>query len=132
MMVAMTTPPPARSNMQRLSNKIGDATVRHVQEDMKATMRNMTHINELRGLPKDTPVNISIDVRYNSNTFVLAPGTSSDRLLLRLLERLWKIRQTGMKSSLYILITNCAELGLRCERKEFWPNVQVMLDVHRR
>jgi hypothetical protein len=69
MLVASTnTPPPARSAMQRLSNSVGMATKMLNLNDIRERMQNCKRINKLRGLPADSPINVSMDVRYNSTT----------------------------------------------------------------
>lgn len=67
---ATNTPPPARASMQRLSNKVGASTVCMNQSDMAERKKQVGLINELRGLPKNSPINVSFDVRYNSNKIV--------------------------------------------------------------
>ena len=63
-------PPPSRSGMQLSSNKVGNITASLVSEDLKQKRQGMKDTNKLRGLPETTPVNISMDARYNSNTIV--------------------------------------------------------------
>ena len=61
------TPPPSRSGMQRTSNRL---------PQLLLSPRLMTYsrrgkkpeINVLRGLPANAPINISMDVRYNSTS----------------------------------------------------------------
>ena len=68
MLIASTnTPPPALSSMTRLSNKVGAATVTLNNEDMARRKQSLKDVNVSRGLPVDEPVNISVDVRYNSS-----------------------------------------------------------------
>lgn len=69
-LAATNTPPPARTSMQRLSNKVGKSTVELNKDDMAARKKEFGAINELRGLPKEAPINVSFDVRYNSNTII--------------------------------------------------------------
>lgn len=63
-------PVPCRSGMQKLSNKAGEAVVNMTMEDLRQRRETMKETNRLRGLPETAPVNISFDVRYNSNTIV--------------------------------------------------------------
>lgn len=69
MLIASTnTPPPALSAMRRLSGRVSSATSMLNIQDMKARREAMKGTNVLRGLPAISPVNISMDVRYNSTT----------------------------------------------------------------
>ena len=71
MLIAATnTPPPARSSMQTLSNSVGEAITDLNNKDMSERRAQCQRVNELRGLPRGDPINISLDVRYNSNTIV--------------------------------------------------------------
>jgi hypothetical protein len=66
---AINTPPPSRSSMQRMSNKVGAIICDMNEKDMKEKRNETKQINVLRGLSKDSPINVAMDVRYNSNTF---------------------------------------------------------------
>ena len=67
-LAATGTPPPARSTMQETANKVGQATVNLNNEDMAKCRKDTKRINQLRGLPATSPVNIQMDARYNSYT----------------------------------------------------------------
>lgn len=74
MLIASTnTPPPALNSMQRLSNAVGTAINSLNTDDMMARKREIHETNELRGLPANAAINVSLDVRYNS-TSIIASG----------------------------------------------------------
>ena len=76
MLIAATnTPPPSLSAMQRLSNNVGQATCTLNDSDMRDRKQNTKKINRLRGLKEDDPINVSVDVRYNSSNI-----TSSQKM----------------------------------------------------
>lgn len=62
------TPPPSRSGMQNLANKVGTITAMMTSDDLAKRREDLKEINSLRGLSKNSPINIGMDVRYNSNT----------------------------------------------------------------
>ena len=64
---ATDIPPPSRSSMQNSANNVGIKTVALNDEDMGARIESLKRVNELRGLPTDSPIAIQIDARYNSN-----------------------------------------------------------------
>ncbi len=69
MLIASTnTPPPSLSAMQRLSSRVSTDIVKLNTRDMRAKREQMKETNTLRGLSATSPINISIDVRYNSTT----------------------------------------------------------------
>jgi hypothetical protein len=68
-LASTNTPPPGRTPMQRKANKVGDITTKLNQEDLDQRLIMCKETNRLRGLPEDTPINISVDVRYDTNTF---------------------------------------------------------------
>lgn len=69
MLIATTnTPPPCRSSMQKAANKVGAITSTVAEDDLVARRNEIKEINRLRGLPESCPINISMDVRYNSTT----------------------------------------------------------------
>ena len=61
------TPPPSRSGMQRTSNRVATITSQSTTDDLQQK-RKKPEINVLRGLPANAPINISMDVRYNSTS----------------------------------------------------------------
>lgn len=67
-LASTNTPPPCRNAMQKMSNTVGAVTATVATDDMADRREEMAEINELRGLPPRAPINISMDVRYNSNT----------------------------------------------------------------
>ena len=67
-LACMNTPPPCSSSLQRAANKVGDMTSMAAEQDLQGRRDKVKTINKLRGLPEDAPINVSIDVRYNSNT----------------------------------------------------------------
>lgn len=65
---ATNTPPPTKSSMNEMSVKVGAITATMVSDDLKMRREQCKEINTMRGLSEQSPVNIGIDVRYNSNT----------------------------------------------------------------
>ena len=69
MLIACTnTPPPALSGMNRLATRVSSSVEQLNKRDMRDRARQMKQTNQLRGLSAEEPVNISLDVRYNSTT----------------------------------------------------------------
>lgn len=68
LLLSTNTPAPSRSAMQKASNKVGSDTSGASESDLSARREKLKAINKLRNLPEDSPVNISIDVRYNSSS----------------------------------------------------------------
>lgn len=68
LIASTNTPPPARSGMNKLATKVGSSIEQLNKCDMRARASEMKITNELRGLKADEPINISLDVRYNSST----------------------------------------------------------------
>ena len=62
------TPPPCRSGMQRKSNRVATITSQSTTDDLQQKREKTREINVLRGLPANAPINISMDVRYNSTS----------------------------------------------------------------
>ena len=62
------TPPPSRSGMQRKSNRVATITSQSTTDDLQQKREKTREINVLRGLPANVPINISMDVRYNSTS----------------------------------------------------------------
>jgi hypothetical protein len=65
---ATNTPPPCRSAMQKQAISVAAITSTMTEDDLRRRRVQSQEINSLRGLAVDTPINISVDVRYNSNT----------------------------------------------------------------
>ena len=68
LIAATNTPPPARNSMQCLSKSVGETITQLNNRDMEERRQEVHRINELRGLSADSPINISVDARYNSNS----------------------------------------------------------------
>lgn len=68
LLACMNTPPPCDSSLQQAANKVGDITSLAAEKDLQDRCQKVKYINKMRGLPEESPINISIDVRYNSNT----------------------------------------------------------------
>ena len=68
LLACMNTPPPCDSSLQQAANKVGDITSLAAEKDLHDRCDKVNYINKMRGLPEEAPINISIDVRYNSNT----------------------------------------------------------------
>ena len=62
------TPPPSRSGMQKKSNRVATITSQSTTDDLQQKTEKTREINVLRGLPANVPINISMDVRYNSTS----------------------------------------------------------------
>jgi hypothetical protein len=63
----MNTPPPCNNSLQEAANKVGDLTAVAAEKDLEKRCQRVKDINRMRGLPETSPINVSIDVRYNSN-----------------------------------------------------------------
>ena len=61
----MNTPPPSRSSMQKLSNKVSASTERMNEMDMNARLQSLREFSSAEGTSN---MNVSIDCRYNANT----------------------------------------------------------------
>jgi hypothetical protein len=60
--------PPSKSSMYKTANKVGAKTATMTHDDLKRRRAEVSEINKDRGLNPKSPINIAIDVRYNSNT----------------------------------------------------------------
>ena len=69
LLAATNIPPPSRSGMQRLSNKASEIIHKLNEDDMAEKREQIKEINKLRGLPPEAPINVAMDVRYNSSSF---------------------------------------------------------------
>lgn len=69
LLAAMDTPPPTRTAMRKMSNRVAAATSTLNKEDMSRRLQQCRETNVLRGLPHEAPINASVDVRYDTNTF---------------------------------------------------------------
>lgn len=67
LLLSANVPAPARSGMQRAANKVGKLTSEAAERDLSARVEKMKSINTSRTLEEDSPVGISIDIRYNSS-----------------------------------------------------------------
>lgn len=67
-LASTNTPPPSRSSMQTMANKVGAITATMTSDDLKNRREGCKEINRLRGLSPGSPINIGIDCRYNSQT----------------------------------------------------------------
>lgn len=65
-MMAINVPPPSRSSMQRRSNQVSERLVTLNKEDMAKQRKKLHDINELRGEPREAPVPVEGDARYNN------------------------------------------------------------------
>ena len=68
LMAATNTPPPSRSAMQGSSNRAAIITSEEAELDLHERREELKKINVLRGLPESSPIDVSVDVRYNSQT----------------------------------------------------------------
>lgn len=60
-------PPPSKSGMQTNANTVGALTATLTSDSLKQRREDCKEINRLRGLSEKSPINIGIDVRYNSS-----------------------------------------------------------------
>lgn len=60
-------PPPGKTNMHKTLIKVGEKVETLSKDDMTERQNNLTKVNELRGMPSDAPIRVSIDGRYNSH-----------------------------------------------------------------
>ena len=65
---ATNTPPPSRCGLQRNADRVAAITAQATMDNLKQKREQIKEINILRGLPENAPINISMDVRYNSTT----------------------------------------------------------------
>lgn len=68
LLASTNTPPPCLSALYRASHKAAKKTSALAEEDLRQRRAKVKAINKLRGLPEETPLNIGVDVRYNSTT----------------------------------------------------------------
>ncbi|RLJ22838.1 hypothetical protein DJ030_00120 [bacterium endosymbiont of Escarpia laminata] len=83
-LAAMDTPPPSRTGLERTANKVATVTAQATMDDLHRRRQKTKETNTLRGLPEDAPINISVDVRYNStnlqNTYSCGGQNASQAL----------------------------------------------------
>lgn len=65
---ALNIPPPCLSGLQKASNRTATLTSELAEADLAARRSKLKEINKLRGLPENNPINVAVDVRYNSTT----------------------------------------------------------------
>lgn len=66
LLLSTNSPAPSTSAMQKASNKVGTITSGAAEEDLARRRLKLKEINKMRNLPQDSPVNVSVDVRYNT------------------------------------------------------------------
>ena len=62
---AANIPSPAKSGMQKNTNRVADHLVKVNQDDMSEICRDIGKINEAKGLPTDAAIRVEADARYN-------------------------------------------------------------------
>ena len=67
-LAATNTPPPSRYGLQRNADRVAAITAQAIMDNLKQKREQTKEINILRGVPENAPINISMDVRYNSTT----------------------------------------------------------------
>ena len=67
-LAATNTPPPSRHGLQRNADRVAAITAQATMDNLKQKREQTKEINIMRGLPENAPINISMDVRYNSTT----------------------------------------------------------------
>ena len=79
---AMNTPPPARSAMQKTSNKVSRAVLSINENDMKEKLKKVMETNKKRGNDAGI-INIAMDGRYNSSTITSRkkPGQNASQAI---------------------------------------------------
>ena len=65
-LAATNTSPPSRCGLQRNADRVATITAQATMDDLKKKREQSKEINILRGLPENSPINISMDVRYNT------------------------------------------------------------------
>ena len=100
------TPPPSRSGMQRTSNRVATITYQSTTDDLQQKREKTREINVLRGLPASAPINISMDVRYNSTS--LKTAMVVDRAQVKQWEPRLNGRRTSMRLSVFTWRTSYA------------------------
>ena len=73
-LAATNTSPPSRCGLQRNADRVAVITAQATMDDLKQKREQTKEINILRGLPENAPINISMDVRYNSTTVTNSYG----------------------------------------------------------
>lgn len=68
LLLSTNSPAPSASAMQKASNKVGTMTSLSAEDDLAKRRSKLRDINRMRGLPEESPVNVSVDVRYNSTS----------------------------------------------------------------
>ena len=63
---AANIPSPAKSGMQRNTNRVAAHLVKVNQDDMSKICRDIGKINEAKGLPTDAAIRVEADARYNN------------------------------------------------------------------
>ena len=114
-LTCLNLPVPNRSVMQRTANKVAAATATMTLEDLAMRRERVKHVNRLRGLPEDSPINIAMDSRYNSATITGAyhAGQNASQAIAVAVEK-----QSGHSDIVGISIQNklCA-LGASMRRR---------------
>lgn len=58
--------PPSRAGLQKSANTINPMLVKTNKQDMKSRISRIKTLNQKKGLPLDTPINIEADATYNN------------------------------------------------------------------
>jgi hypothetical protein len=74
-LLAMNIPSPSLSAMQKSANKVGDLIVQENEGDMKRIREDLGRLNEVKGLPRNTGVNVEMDSRYNNPPYTCVGNT---------------------------------------------------------
>lgn len=64
----LNIPPPCLSGLQKASNSTSSLTSGLAEAYLEDLRSKLKDINKLRGLPENSPINVAIDVRYNSTS----------------------------------------------------------------
>lgn len=68
LLLSTNTPIPSRSSMQKASNKVATLTSKAAEADLANRRKQLKEVNKTRNISPDAPVNITVDVRYNTTS----------------------------------------------------------------
>ena len=80
-MTTTNTPSPSRSGMQKTSNQVSTITSQSTTDDLQQNRENTREVNVLRDLAVSAPINISMDVRYNSTSLKNSYGCGQQEII---------------------------------------------------
>ena len=75
------TPSPSRRGMQKTSNRVATITSQSTTDDLQQNRDKTREVSVLRDLPVSAPINISMDVRYNSTSLKNSYGCGQQEII---------------------------------------------------